>query len=72
MNWIWNTAPLSLRDTCCGCQQPLRLQQGTGIVTWTDSKHYHVECLLDRLASPARTPAVDDMVSVSHWGLLVL
>ena len=50
MSWKWNTDPLSWKDKCSVCQQPLRVQGDGGIVIWTDSKHYHVWCLLDRLA----------------------
>jgi hypothetical protein len=53
------------------CQQPLRVQGDGGIVIWTDSKHYHVWCLLDQLArlafgSPLPQRAAAD--GLSHWG----
>ena len=50
MSWKWNTEPLSWKDKCSVCQQPLRVQGDGGIVIWTDRKDYHVWCLLDRLA----------------------
>jgi hypothetical protein len=67
----WNTDPLSWRDKCSVCQQPLRVQGDGGIVVWTDSKHYHVWCLLDGLArlafgNPLPQRAAAD--SASHWG----
>jgi len=70
MSWKWNTGPLTWRDKCSMCEQPLRVQGDSGIVTWTDSKHYHVWCLLDRLAlgNPIPSSATGD--SVSHWGLM--
>jgi hypothetical protein len=68
MSWRWNTEPLSWRDKCSTCQQPLCVQADGGIVTWTDSQHYHVSCLLDRLAwSPLPAGPTGD--SVSHWGI---
>ena len=70
MSWRWNTEPLSWRDTCSRCQQPLRVQGDGGIVIWTDSKHYHVSCLLDRLAfgSPLSQGPMGD--SVAHPGIM--
>ena len=69
MSWKWNTEPLGWGDKCSMCQQPLRVQKDSGIVIWTDSKHYHVACLLDRLASPPPAPLAGDTRSLSHWGL---
>jgi AraC-like DNA-binding protein len=39
------------------CRQPLRVQGDGGIVIWTDSKHYHVSCLVGSAGfwQPART-----------------
>jgi len=51
MTWKWNTAPLGCEDKCSKCQQPLRRERDGGIVIWTDSKQYHIACLLDRLAA---------------------
>jgi len=52
------------------CQQALRGQCDGGIVIWTDSKQYHVTCLLDRLAAPpSPTQPRDDDRSLSHWGM---
>ena len=69
MNWKWHTEPLYWRDKCSMCEQPLRVQQDGGIVVWTDSKRYHIPCLLDRLASPAPASAEGEVRSVSHWGM---
>jgi hypothetical protein len=52
------------------CQQPLRVQGDSGIVIWTDSKHYHVWCLLDRLAFGGPLAPTATVDSVSHWGLM--
>lgn len=56
MSWKWNTGPLSWKDRCSMCLQPLRVQGDAGIVIWTDSNHYHVWCLLDRLAFGSPLP----------------
>jgi hypothetical protein len=69
MSWKWNTDPLSWKDKCSVCQQPLRVQGDGGIVTWTDRKHYHVWCILDQLASGRPLPQVAMADSASHWGL---
>ena len=69
MSWKWNTGPLSWKDKCSMCHQPLRVQGDGGIVIWTDSKHYHVWCLLDRLAFGSLLPLRATADSVSHWGL---
>ena len=69
--WKWNTDPLSWKDKCSVCQQSLRVLGDGGIVTWTDSKHYHVWCLLDRLARLALgSPLVPRPAAsgVWHWG----
>ena len=68
MSWKWNTEPLGWKDKCCLCQQPLRVQGDGGIVIWTDRKHYHVWCLLDRLASGSALPQMALADGVSHWG----
>ena len=70
MSWKWNTGPLVWKDRCSMCRQPLLVQGDGGIVIWTDSKHYHVSCLLDHLAfgSPLAPTAAAE--SVSHWGLM--
>jgi hypothetical protein len=69
MSWTWNIDPLSWKDKCSGCRQPLRVQGDGGIVTWTDSEHYHVGCLLDRLAfGRPLLPQATTTDSVSHWG----
>ena len=68
MSWKWNTGPLTLKDKCSMCEQPLRTQGDGGIVTWTDSKHYHLSCLLDRLAFPSPVPQPSTADFVSHWG----
>lgn len=68
MSWKWNTGPLGWKDKCAMCEQLLRTQGDGGIVTWTDSKHYHVSCLLDRLAFPSPDPLVATEDFVSHWG----
>jgi len=70
LSWKWNTEPLCWGDKCSVCAQPLRAQQDGGIVIWTDSKHYHVSCLLDRLASAA-APGGGER-STSHWGMVQL
>jgi hypothetical protein len=69
MSWKWNTEPLCWRNKCSMCEQPLRTQQDGGIVMWTDSKQYHVACLLDRLASEEPATAPDEAHGVSHWGM---
>jgi len=70
MTWKWNTAPLGWEDKCSMCQQPLRRERDGGIVIWTDSKQYHIACLLDRLAaSPDPPQPRDDDRSLSHWGM---
>ena len=69
MSWKWNTDPLSWKDKCSVCQQPLRVQGDGGIVTWTDRNHYHVWCILDQLASGRSLPQVALADSASHWGL---
>ena len=68
MSWKWNTEPLGWKDRCSVCQPP-RVQGDGVIVIWTESKHYHVWCLLDRLTlgSPLPPTATD---SVSQWGLM--
>jgi hypothetical protein len=68
MNWKWNIDPLSWKDKCSLCRQSLRVQGDGGIVTWTDRKHYHVWCLLDRLALGSPLPQVAMADSGSHWG----
>jgi len=70
LNWKWNTGPLSWRDTCFMCQQALRIQGDGGVVTWTDDKHYHLSCLLDRLAIGRPSVPMTTIDSVSHWGLV--
>jgi hypothetical protein len=70
MSWKWNTEPLSWKDKCLMCQQPLRVEGDGGIVIWTDSQHYHVCCLLDRLAFGSPLPQRATADSVSHWGLM--
>jgi hypothetical protein len=70
MSWKWNTEPLSWKNTCSMCQRPLRIEGDGGVVIWTDSKHYHVSCLLDRLASETPAPEMATLDSVSHWGLV--
>ena len=70
MSWRWNTEPLSWKDKCSVCQQPLRVQRDGGIVIWTDSKHYHVWCLLDRLAFGSPPPQGPTADSVSDWGII--
>ena len=70
MTWKWNTEPLSWRDKCGTCLQPLRVQGDGGIVIWTDDKHYHVCCLLDRLACGNPLPPRATADSASHWGLM--
>jgi hypothetical protein len=71
MSWTWNIDPLSWKDKCSGCCQPLRVHGDAGIVKWTDSKHYHVGCLLDRLAFGRPMLPHEAMTdSVSHWGPL--
>lgn len=71
MSWTWNIEPLNWKDKCCGCLQTLRAQGDAGIVIWTDSKHYHVGCLLDRLAfGRSLLPQGVATDSVSHWGSL--
>jgi hypothetical protein len=52
------------------CQQPLRVQGDGGVVIWTDGKHYHVSCLLDRLAVGGPSTPMTIVDSVSHWGLV--
>jgi hypothetical protein len=68
MSWKWNTAPLGWKDKCSMCEQALRVLGDGGIVIWTDSKHYHIGCLLDRLASGGALPQAVTADSVSHWG----
>jgi hypothetical protein len=68
MSWKWNIEPLSWKDKCWVCQQPLRIQLDGGIVTWSDNKHYHVWCLLDRLALASPLPQRLTTDSASHWG----
>ena len=51
------------------CEHPLRARGDGGIVIWTDGKHYHVWCLLDRLAFVSPLPQSATADSVSHWGL---
>jgi hypothetical protein len=70
MSWRWDTEPLSWRDKCSRCGQPLLVQGDGGIVIWTDSKHYHVSCLLDRLAWSPLPPQGRTADSVSHWGIM--
>lgn len=70
MSWKWNTEPLSWKDTCFMCQQPLRVQGDGGVVIWTDGQHYHVSCLLDRLATGSLPAQMTTANSVSHWGLV--
>lgn len=70
MSWKWNTGPLSWKDKCSMCKQPLRVQGDGGIVIWTDSKDYHVWCLLDRLACGPQLPQRTTADSVPHWGLV--
>jgi hypothetical protein len=70
MSWRWNTEPLSWRDKCSKCQLPLRVQGDAGIVIWTDSKHYHVSCLLDQLGVGSPLPQEPTADSVSHWGIM--
>ena len=69
MSWKWNTEPLSWKDKCSRCEQPLRVQGDGGIVIWTDGKQYHVRCLLDRLAFVSAAPQRATADSLSHWGL---
>jgi hypothetical protein len=71
MSWKWHTEPLGWEDKCSMCQQPLRLAQDSGIVIWTDSKQYHIACLLDRLSSrpPPSLPIGEDDRSLSHSGM---
>jgi hypothetical protein len=52
------------------CQQPLRVQGDGAIVIWTDGKHYHVWCLLDRLAFGSTLAPTATADSVSHWGMM--
>ena len=68
MSWKWNTEPLSWTEKCSVCQQPLRVQGDSGIVIWTDSKHYHVWCLLDRLALGSALAPRAAADSVFPWG----
>ena len=68
MRWKWNMDPLSWKEKCSVCWQPLRVQADGGIVTWTDSNHYHVWCLLDQLAFSRALPQQTIADSVSHWG----
>jgi hypothetical protein len=70
MSWKWNTEPLSWKDKCFMCQQSLRVQGDGGVVVWSDSKQYHVSCLLDRLASGGASPQTATVDSVSHWGFV--
>jgi len=51
MSWKWNTGPLTWKDKRSMCDQPLRMQGDGGIVTWIDSKHYHVSCPLGSVGS---------------------
>ena len=50
MSWRWNTEPLSWKDKCSRCQQPLRVQGDGGIVIWTDKQ----ECSEPRLGQRPR------------------
>ena len=68
MSWKWNTGPLTWKDKRSMCEQPLRTHGDGGIVTWTDSKHYHVSCLLERLGFPRPAPEAATADFVSHWG----
>ena len=70
MSWRWNTDPLSWKDKCSVCGEPLRVQGDGGIVIWTDGEHYHVWCLLDRLAFGSTPPPRATADSASHWGPL--
>jgi hypothetical protein len=38
-------------------------------VVWSDSKHYHVWCLLDRLALGSPLPQQATADSASQWGM---
>ena len=68
MSWRWNTDPLSWKDKCSVYREPLRVQGDGGIVVWTDRQHYHVWCLLDRLAYGSSSPQRATADSASHWG----
>jgi hypothetical protein len=70
VSWKWNTEPLSWQDKCATCRQALRVQSDGGIVIWTDEKHYHLGCLLDRLACGIPLPPGATADSASHWGLM--
>jgi hypothetical protein len=59
---------MTWKDKCSMCDQPLRMQRDGGIVTWIDSKHYHVSRLLDQLAFPSPVPEAATADFVSHWG----
>ena len=63
-----STRSSAWKDKCSMCDQPLRMQRDGGIVTWIDSKHYHVSRLLDQLAFPSPVPEAATADFVSHWG----
>jgi len=70
MNWKWNTDSLTWNDKCSMCQEPLQAQGDGGVVLWTDSKQYHVSCLLDRLAAGSPHAQMETVDGVSHWGFV--
>jgi len=37
MSWKWNTEPLSWKDKCSMCQQPLRVQGDGGVALRNDA-----------------------------------
>lgn len=66
MNWKWCTEPLGWKDKCSTCQQSLRCLGDGGVVIWTDSKHHHVWCLVDRLAFGGSLPERATPDGISH------
>ena len=56
VNWKWVIDPVAYKDTCSACSKPLR-GSGGEIVEWTDSRRYHVGCLLDKLAELPSMPS---------------
>jgi hypothetical protein len=45
MSWSWFTGPLTYKDRCTLCGEPL--QKEAAVVLWTDGYRYHVGCLLN-------------------------
>ena len=69
--WSWIVTPLEPFAACGRCTKALRLSR-EHLVQWR-GKNYHLACLLDQLTAlvpQPDPPAAENLLDLTHWGML--